>query len=180
MILKKIRVRIGYSQKLSGLVGYRVPVSHWWRWRGGATTSFHLTLALSWLAVISCSGCPAYLCYRAHAMKGNIFPILCFSPYPSSHLTGSPQKAKVMNARSSPQISSGWRALPKKALKMFFFVFLSLCLFVFLSFYLFVQASRRSNVWRVSILKSYSLCPNFKSGSESPHHQEWAKSCQCS
>ena len=30
-ILKKYRVRIGYCQKLSGLVGYRVPVSHWWQ-----------------------------------------------------------------------------------------------------------------------------------------------------
>jgi len=29
MILKKNRVWIGYCQKLSGRVGYRVPVSHW-------------------------------------------------------------------------------------------------------------------------------------------------------
>ena len=29
MILKKNRVRIGYCQKLSGRVGYRVPVRHW-------------------------------------------------------------------------------------------------------------------------------------------------------
>ena len=28
MILKNNRVRIGYSKKLSGRVGYRVPVSH--------------------------------------------------------------------------------------------------------------------------------------------------------
>ena len=29
MILEKNRVRIGYCQKLSGRVGYRVPVRHW-------------------------------------------------------------------------------------------------------------------------------------------------------
>ena len=43
-----------------------------------------------------------------------------------------------------------------------FFVFLSFCLFVFLFFFLFVQTSLWPNVWRVSSVKSHSLCQNSK------------------
>ena len=58
----------------------------------------------------------------------SIFPFLCLSPYPSSQLTDSPQKADVMNA---PQ-----GALHKLPLKCNFCLFFCqyFCLFVFLSF----------------------------------------------
>ena len=43
-----------------------------------------------------------------------------------------------------------------------FFVLLSCCLFVLLSFHLFVLTPIRSNIWKVSNLKSHSLCPHSK------------------